>query len=317
MLSESRNDGRARSGYLIAAALLIAAVLIFNIDAVRDLSRDDMDLVAILQDASGIRVGTPVRVAGVEVGRVIGIGFLPAGEAAEVALTLRIDRRARPVLREDSDVRAIRLRAIGQPIVQVEAGSPGAAPVHAGDTLRGKPRLDPLVLLDRSRSLPGALDSLLDAASQVQAMAAARSPDLERLRAGLDGALQAADAIARDLEHGSLARMLGPAGAGAGFERLRTRLDEVAAALGPVIERYTGDPAGEPGMAASLHGLSDRVASLRADVDALSARMRAGGGLLDRMARDSALQVAVHGVQAQMDTLRAEAMSILRRMILP
>lgn len=318
MPTETTTDSRTRGGYLILIGILVAAVLIFNIDAVSDLARDDIVLVALLADASGVRVGTPVRVAGVQSGRVLGISFGPAGDTTEVALTVTIEGSARSVIRADSDVRAVRLRVIGQPVVQLEPGSPGAPPVESGDTLRARPRPDPAELLARSRGLPGALDSLLDATRRVQAMAAARVPQLERLGVRIAAAMEAADALSADLERGSLARILGPDGPADGVARLRARLDEVTAALGPALERYApGGPDATGELNVALRSLSARVSTLQRDLDALGARMEAGGGVLDRMARDSALQVAIRGVQAQLDSLRQEGASIALRMMVP
>lgn len=314
MPRESTTDGRARRGYLILAALFIAAVLIFNIDAVGDLSRDQIDLVAVLPDASGIRIGTPVRVAGVEAGRVIAVSFLPAGERTEIALTVRIEGRARTVLRTDSDVRAVRLRAIGQPVVKIDPGSTRGRPVEAGDTLRGRPGADGIELMARGRALPAAVDSLLRTAEQVRAMAAAQAPELDRLQVRLAAALEAASDLSADLEGGSLGPLLGSGGVFEAVARLRSRLDEVAAALTPALARYS--PSGNAELATSLEALRTRVAAVRSDLDRLSGGLE-GGGIFDRMARDSAIQVAVRGVQAQMDTLRQEAASIVRRMVLP
>lgn len=330
MPSELTTHGRTRGGYLILIGIFLAAIVIFNLNALSDLTREEIDIVALLPDASGVRVGTPVRVAGVEAGRVLAIAFLPIADSAEVALTLRIEGDARTVLRADSDVRAIRIRVIGQPVVQLEPGSPSAPPVGPGDTLRATPRPDPLHLLERSRSLPGALDSLHDATVRLRAMAGGRAPDLERLGTGLAAVVDAAGALSRDLEQGSLGRMLGPGGAMDRLAQLRARLDEVAAVLGPALARYgagaggdgaeageTGEADGSGELGAALRAVAGRVATLRTELDAMGARMAEGGGILDRMGRDSALQVAVRGVQAQIDSLRAEAASIALRMILP
>lgn len=312
-------DGRARGGYLILAGIILAAALIFNIHAVYDLAGDRLDVVALLPDASGVRVGTPVRVAGVEKGRVMGIGFLAAGDSAQIALLIRLEGDARAVIRKDSDVRSIRLRGIGQPIVQIEPGSPGAPQIRSGDTLRGTGGLDPMLLLERGRGLPAAIDSLLTTARRVRAMAAAREPEVERLQRRIEVAVAAAAELAADLEGGSLSRLLGPDGAIDGIARLQERLTALSTELGAARARYTGGRDGADGGALprSLEGLRARVALLQSDLDALDRRMRAGGGILYRMPRDSALQVAARGVEAQIDSLRQEALSITLRMFLP
>ena len=305
-----------RRGYLILIGLFIAAVLIFNIDAVHDLASDRADLVALLPDASGVRVGTPVWVAGVESGTITGIDFLDAGGEAQVAVTLRIAGEALPVIRRDSDVRAIRLRLIGQPVVQVEAGTSLAPPVRAGDTLYAHQRVGTDSLLAEGRRLPARLDSLLTSAREVAAMTRARRDDLERLQLRIDAVTSAAGDLSAQMEGGSLGRFMEPGGLEA-VTRLRSRLDALTIELGTAIERYSGMEGEEAALSQSLRSLRTRVAALQADIGAFNDRFRAGGGTLDRLARDSALQVAVRRVQAQVDTLRQEAASIALRMVLP
>lgn len=297
--------------------MVVAAALIFNLQAVRDLARDQIDLVAFLPDASGVRVGTPVRVAGVETGRVLGIDFLAAGDSAQIALNLRVGEDAAAVLRRDSEVRSVRLRGIGQPIVQIEAGSAAAPPIRSGDTLYGRPGVDPALLLERGKQLPAAIDSLLRSARRVQALARARGPDIERLQASIDATLAAASGLSRALEGGSLAGLLGPEGPLDAVARLQERLAELTAELDAAVARYSGGEDGQDGVRPALESLGERVTGLRAELDALRARMADGGGFLYRLPRDSALTVAIRGIQAQIDSLREEAASIALRMILP
>lgn len=315
-MTRNDTDGRARRGYLIIIGLLIAAVLIFNIDAVQDLTSDRADLVALLPDASGVRVGTPVWVAGVESGTITGIDFLASGGNAQIALTLRIASEALAVIRRDSDVRAIRLRLIGQPVVQVEAGTAAAPAARSGDTLLAHPRVDTDLLLAEGTRLPAQLDSLLTSARQVAGMARSRSHDLERLQVRIDAVTSAAGVLSTELEGGSLGRFMEPGGLDP-VARLGARLDSLGAELGAAIERYSGAEGEEASLPRSLQSLRARVAALRADLAVFNARFRAGGGTLDRLARDSALQVAVRRVQAQVDTLRQEAASIALRMVHP
>lgn len=315
-MTRDDTDGRARRGYLILAGILLAAVLIFNIQAVSDIAGERTELVALLPDASGVRVGTPVWVAGVEAGRITAIRFLSGGDSADIALHIVIRGDGVSVIRRDSDVRAIRLRVVGQPIVQIEAGSSAAPPVRAGDTLRARGRGDPFALLEQGKALPATLDSLMTSARRVAAMAGSREPELARLRESVAAMNAAAGALSLDLEGGSLGAMMAPGGLD-GLGNLRARLAELAAAVDAASTRYRGaDGVGSP-LGASLESLQGRVAALDADLDALATRMQAGGGILYRMPRDSALQVALRGVRAQIDSVRQEAASIALRMFIP
>lgn len=317
-MTHDNTDGRVRRGYLILAGIAIVAALIFNINAVKDLAGDRTDLVALVADASGIRVGAAVRVAGVESGRVTGIDFVQAGDSARIAIHLRIDGASTRVIRADSEVRALRLRFIGQPVIQIEAGSAAAPAIRDGDTLFGLATPDPLALLERGKDLPAALDSLMTAARQVAAMSRARQPDVDRLQTQLEEVMAAGRSLSADLEGGSLGPMMAQGGLGA-VTRLQARLGQLRVAVDAARARYLGDEVeGGSELARSLASLNDRVAAVSAELDALNERAAAtGGGTLDRMARDSAIQVAIGRLQAQLDTLRQEGASIALRMFLP
>lgn len=315
---DSNTAARARRGYLILVGLTLAAVLIVNITALADLARPRMDVVALVADASGVRVGTTVTVAGVDAGRVTGIEIVPAGDSAEVALRLRLEGDAPSVLRLDSDVRTIRRRFIGEPVVHLEPGTAAAPPLGPGDTLRGRGRIDPMDLLARGRDFPAALDSLMDSARRLQGLAAARQPELELLERRVLAAVEAAGALSRSAEGGSLGPMLAEGGIADQVAALRTRLADVTEAVSTALGRFApGADADADPLARSLQGLRERVAALQVELTTLQLRMEEGRGLIGRMGRDTALQVAVRGVQAQIDTVRAEAMSIVLRMLLP
>ena len=307
---------------MILVGIGLAAALIFNIDAVADLTRGRMDIVALLPDASGVRIGTPVRVAGRDAGRVLGIRFLGTADTAMVALDIRLDGHAAAVLRKDSDVRALRLRVIGQPIVLLEAGSALAPPVRDGDTIRGRPRASPDLLLAQARALPAALDSLLGSARQVRAMAASRADDLARLQDRIDAVTAAGAALTDGMQGGTLGRMMAPGGMDAVL-RLEARLTDLAATLDQARGRYaafgTNGEAGDTDTAlpAAMDRLTLRVAALKRDIADLRARVAAGRGIVNRLPADSAITVALRSLQAQIDTVRQEAASIALRMILP
>lgn len=322
-MPRDNQDGRARRGYLLLAGIGLAAALIFSLNAVRDFARDRIELVALLPDASGVRVGTSVRVAGMEAGRVTGVEFLGGRGPYEVALRVLVDGAAADaVLRHDSDVRAVRMRTVGQPVVQLEAGSAMAPPVDEGDTLRSRSRMGPDELLARGRELPAALDSLLRSARQVQAMARARAPDLERLQMSVEAVTAAASTLTAQLEGGTLGRLMAP-GALDGLARLQATLNALTAEVDRALGRYAGlgtdgiggTDADGAALAARLEGLAGRVATLQTQIDGLSRRFAAGEGMLNRMAADSALQVALRRLQAQVDTLGQEAASIGMRML--
>jgi ABC-type transporter Mla subunit MlaD len=306
----------ARRGYVLLAALFLVAIVIFNMDAIRDLGRRDVHIVALLEDAPGVRAGTPVWVEGVRVGRVKEVVIIKEDDVPLVELDLTLEPRARALVTRSSDVRASRQRFIGEPIVRIFAGSPDEPPIEEGDTIRGKPRLTPAELLAEAATLPVMLDSIRAAAAVVQARFEEGQPRLQRLGDQVQATTAAAGALSDQLDHGSLGRMLdGSAGLPARVRTLGARLAELGDALGAVTERYGPDL--EDGLAVHLERLAARSRNVQSALAALEAHMDTGDGFIGRVQQDTALQVAVRRVQLQIDSLVAEAYAIGFRMFLP
>lgn len=316
MPAKNSTPDPARRGFYILAGLIIAAILIFNMDAIADLGRRHLNIVAIMDDAPGVRVGTDVWVEGVRVGRVKNVAVIRDNGATVAALDLRIQPRSRALITAGSDVRASRRRFIGDPVVSLYAGSPGEPPIEDGDTIRGQRRLTPEELLAQAASLPVMLDSIRAAAALVQAQFERSQPRIERLSRQLQATMDAAGALSELLERGSLAPMLdGSTGLAPRLQALRARLTALGEALTEVTERYGPDL--EDGLAARLDGLAQRGRTVQASLAALEVQIEEGDGFIGRFQQDTALHVAVRGVQLQIDSLMAEAFSIALRMILP
>jgi len=304
----------ARRGLLILAGLVAAAVLIFYIDVVVDLFRPRVEIVALVPSAPGVRAGSAVWVAGVEAGRVTSVQLARRGDSALVALDLRLEGRTRRILRRDSDVYTGSRRFIGEPIVHLTAGSTAAAQVDDGDTIRARPRVDPREMLARARTFPRALDSLFDAADRAGSLVEGRQEALGDLLDRTAVASREAGALSRDLERGSLGRLLDDRRMGDRIDAVRLRVQQLGRAADDAAERYTGPDSELPERLGRLNLRAGRLAS---QLDSLQQRSAAAGGFLHRSSRDSAIAVAVSGVRAQIDSLMAEAESIALRMILP
>jgi hypothetical protein len=155
----------------------------------------------------------------------------------------------------------------------------------------------------------------------VHGLADDRAPALERLVDQLAAVTEVAAPLAAELEGGSLVRLLDDEdGLPARLGELQERVRGLQEASSLVLRRYAGSPGSDgapPGMGPALEGLLRRAETLDRELTTLRTRLAGSHGFLVRIQQDSALQVAVRGVQAQMDSLTAEAVSIGLRMLLP
>lgn len=293
------------------AALLIAAVLIFNIDVVADWFRGYVDVVAVVSETSGVRVGSPVIVEGVDAGRVTGVGVVELGGRGAVAFDVRLEDRVRSVVRAGSQASTMRQRFVGEPRVVITAGPAGSPPVESGDTLYPARPLTLDTLLERGKAIVPALDSLRVVMAELERLASDRRPEMEQLVSRLAVATEEAGALRADLEEGSLGRWLRDPTLGERIDQLGVRVASLSEATGR-LQRF-----GDPEMRRSVAAVGERADRLAAALEELEEGLAAGDGALGRMQRDSAIAVAIGAVQAQIDSLRAEGLGFALRMFRP
>lgn len=110
------------------------------------------DLQVTYNFAGGVEVGSPVRVMGIKVGRVKSIRFepnmvMPSGEEVKLVVTISIDKKAWPTIREDSQFFINLAGVIGEKFIEISPGSLEASELKSGDVVRGEdpPRIDQLI----------------------------------------------------------------------------------------------------------------------------------------------------------------------------
>ncbi|MFW5950585.1 MAG: MlaD family protein [Gemmatimonadota bacterium] len=311
MKDEARRH-RTRRGYALIAGIVLTALLIFNADTLADRFRGYIDLVALVPETTGVRVGSPVTVGGIEAGRVTAIDL--AGDAdVPVAVRIRVRERVRSALREGSRAETAKRRFIGEPTVQVTVGRPDGALLQPGDTIlpTGAPALD--LLIAQGKELPSALDTLNALLRQLEEVAGQRRSQLATLTDRLDRATAEADRLrARfEFEGGTLTRLLNDPELPGRLARLQDRFAAVAEAADSAGRYAEGEL---PARLARVTNRADRVSRALGE---LSERLEGSGGILVRARRDTAVQRALAEVMVQIDSLRAEGVGFALRMLLP
>lgn len=114
-----RNSLETRLGIFFALAL-VAAVLVMEIIGGRDFFRAGYPVKANFDSIQELKIGDPVKMAGVEVGRVTGIEL---GEG-KVEVTLKLRRNAKVKTDSKASIRFVGL--LGQNFVHVDFGTPNA-----------------------------------------------------------------------------------------------------------------------------------------------------------------------------------------------
>jgi phospholipid/cholesterol/gamma-HCH transport system substrate-binding protein len=120
----------ARAGTLTVLVLVVAVYLAFT----KSLPwQQPFEIKAVFDSAANIRLDSPVRIAGVEVGKVTKVEHM--GDSNLAVVTMEVNDNGLPVHKDATVKIRPRLFLEGNFFVDMTSGTPGADEVHDGDTI--------------------------------------------------------------------------------------------------------------------------------------------------------------------------------------
>jgi len=131
-------------GVLILIALIIVAISILKLGQAGNLFGKRYTLVSFVGNASGLRIGGPVTVAGQLAGSIKNIKFLPpdADTSRNLKLIVEVNYSLRDQVRLDSRAKIKTMGLLGDKVYDITVGTPRYRTLHEGDTLLVAPSLD-------------------------------------------------------------------------------------------------------------------------------------------------------------------------------
>jgi len=117
----------------------------------------------VLNTANGLIAGAPVRLAGVEVGKVEEIKLIGKSPTDQVFVTLLIEDRVWFNVKADSKATLGTIGMLGDKYIEVSPGSPELPELKPGDFIEGHVAGDLLSLVDRAPEIVGNLEHLAQA----------------------------------------------------------------------------------------------------------------------------------------------------------
>ncbi|MDP9121703.1 MAG: MlaD family protein, partial [Acidobacteriota bacterium] len=121
-------------GLFATLCLVVLALFVWKIQDLNPFRQQGKRVEAVFGSVAGLDDKAAVRVAGVRVGRVDGIGLSPDGRSATVRLLFE-----KPVpLTQGASARIANLGLLGDKYVELVPGPPGAPPLPANAVLQGK-----------------------------------------------------------------------------------------------------------------------------------------------------------------------------------
>jgi phospholipid/cholesterol/gamma-HCH transport system substrate-binding protein len=257
-------------GVLIVIAFVILGIAAVKLGQAANLFTERYDLIALLPNASGLREGGSVTVAGQLSGIVESIEFLPAdGDTTQnLKVTMRIDERVREQIRSDSRAKLRTMGLLGDKTLDISPGTVPNAILEPGDTVEVVPSLD---------------------YEQVLAQAAGAVGDMVQLTADLrsitGGLVRGEGTMGQLLSNRTLYDQLTESITQA--NSLLTRLQQRQGTFGRLLD----DPA-----------LYDRMVRLTGSLDTLTRTIAYAEGTLGKLLRDDTLHVRLTSILANADS---------------
>jgi phospholipid/cholesterol/gamma-HCH transport system substrate-binding protein len=241
-------------------------------------------------NVSGLKRASPVRVSGVNVGKVESIEFLDVGKVLVVA---SLPPKIRP--RADATAQIVSVTLVGDYAVDFDPGHTGQ-PLLSDRVVLGSQETG---LSDRAAGLADRADSLLLGAQEIVNKRTADQlyATLEALQATLK-ATQKTMALLSDTRTGPTAELSQTMAA---FRSLTTRLDSTLA--NPALARTLGRA---DTLTANLSTMTAQLTTTSARLDSVLAGVHAGRGTLGKFATDSGFYTDIRELSQSMKRLLDE-----------
>ncbi len=258
-------------GSLILVAIVVIFVAIVKLNAAVGLFTERYELVALLNNASGLREGGSVTVAGQLAGTVKKIDFLPvdADTMHNLRVVFEIDKKLQPQVRANSQAKLKTLGLLGDKILDINPGTPEFEILAEGDTIAVAPTLDYEQVIAQAA---GAVDDMVKLTN-----------DLSEITGGIvrgEGTL--GQLVVNKSLYDQLETTL------EGTNRLLTRLQ----APNGTFARILDDPA-----------LYNNLTGMIASVDSLVAKVGNDSGTVGKMLSDTTLYRNLVGITTSADSM--------------
>lgn len=135
---KNKNSQQVRVGIFVTLGLILSMLAIFLLGDLSGLLERQYTLHSKFKEISGLRIGAPVFLAGINVGKVEGIRFPSELEEKDVVVTLGLQKAYQERIRGDSVASVVTQGLLGDKAVFVTVGSPDEPDLKNGMELKTK-----------------------------------------------------------------------------------------------------------------------------------------------------------------------------------
>ena len=117
---------QVKVGLFVIFGLILTMVAVFLIGNTRGLWQSKVSYKTAFQDVAGLKPGAPVRMGGLDIGSVTGVGHGPNSGDPRVFVSLAISTKESARIRVDSVARVANKGLLGDKMIELTPGSPAA-----------------------------------------------------------------------------------------------------------------------------------------------------------------------------------------------
>ncbi|HUQ86915.1 MAG TPA: MlaD family protein [Vicinamibacterales bacterium] len=279
-------------GLIAVFALVMAGLLIFAVGGTTGFFWQNYPLKVQFPNVAGLMSGSPVRVAGVEVGSVTNVELVPNG--AEVWFNI-VDEM-RPVVTDRSTAKIGSISLLGEGAVDIEAG-PGGTPIPDWGYVRtGKPAASIADLTEQAGTGISDVTAMLADLRAGKGTIGKLLTD-ESLYSDFNSLLGAADRVTKNIANGK-----GTMGKLANDPKVYDELNASVANLNAITaklrrgEGSLGQLLNDPTLAKSLNTTTNNL-------EGVTGRLNRGEGTAGKLLTDDALYKRMDSLTARLDTV--------------
>jgi phospholipid/cholesterol/gamma-HCH transport system substrate-binding protein len=289
-------------GVFVLAGTLLLVLGLYLLGAKRDLFSRTLDITAEFKEVNGLRAGSNVRYAGINVGTVVDISIV---SDTVVVVEMMIRRNDAEHIRTDAVAEIASDGLMGNKLVNIIPGEGTGGPLADGNVLKSSPGLDTDAML---RTLGTSNENLVSITGDLR--------DLAKRLNSEDGLLTLLTDTAMVVDVRDMVADV--RGAAANAREITQRANDVVrnlqageGALGVLVS----DPAAEQQvrqMIGNLQHVSDSLALVAQELSRFAEGLNKQGGLGHTLTRDTAVVIDVKRVIANLDTSSATLTEDLR-----
>lgn len=279
-------------GVLTIVAIVIASVLIFSLTGSRGFFWQRYTLKTKFTNIAGLATGSPVRIAGVEVGAVTDVAF--AGEQVDVTFEVKEEHRA--LITDRSVARLGSVSLLGESAVDITP-APGGQPIPPGGYVpQGKPVAALADMTDQASAGIAELTAMLGDIRNGRGTVGKLVTD-EQLYAELNRFVASAGDLADGLKQGkgTVGQLLTDPDSARALESSLRNIE--------TLTRQISDGQGSLGALLKDDTFSKSLTSATGNIDGLLAKINRGEGTAGKLVTDPALFDRLNSVTTRLDTL--------------